>query len=155
MVLSKQDEEGEDSIFENGVLKEGRYVVPMSAMDGLQRDVAKHFADAGNEQLRRQAKHRTYDVYDAAIADQWRNPNKGVDSHGFVGARVGDICTVRAGAGRFGPEGASGHLRLIDDEMICVADSFRSDSNVLDAGVTKETAYLTYDTELANEWRRG
>ena len=152
------DDDNDDDTFDAaGLLKDGRtWRVPFKAMDSFQRDVARHFADADADAdaKRRTAKHRIYDEYDAAIAEEFKKPSTGVGSHGFIGALAGDLCTVRAGGGRYGPEGSAGHLRLINGELLCIADGFRADSHARDVNKTKESAYSAYDAEVANAWKQ-
>jgi hypothetical protein len=153
-----------------------RWTVPLRMMDSAQKDVAQHFGrvrDAAGASLQqpgftrvatasardklRDARNRLYDEYDASAAAQYLQ-NTGVGSNGFVGCRVGDLCTVRFGGGTFGVEGSAGHLRTIDGEMVCVADGFNpsasNDRATVDVSQTKDAAYASYDTELANAWRK-
>ncbi len=69
------------------------------------------------------ARMRAYDEYDAAQAIAYQTPNgiNGAGSRGPVGPTLGDICTVRGGAGRFGKEGSPGTYQRVDGELVCVA----------------------------------
>ena len=150
----RTDDDDDDTFDAAGLLKDGRtWRVPFKAMDSFQRDVARHFADADADATRRTARNRIYDEYDAAIAEEFKKPSTGVGSHGFIGAQAGDLCTVRAGGGQYGPEGSAGHLRLIDGELLCIADGFRADSPARDVSKTKE-AYSAYDAEVASAWKQ-
>lgn len=115
-----------------------------------------------------------YDAYDETISGQWQT---GQGSHGFAGSRVGDLCTVRFGRGKFGPEGAPGTLQLVDGELRCVADGFepaasgtappwQQQQEVYSPSLgavrkhgdaahdSRDAEYSRYDFELANAWRR-
>jgi hypothetical protein len=102
----------------------------------------------------RDARRALYDQYDAQIASQWQNPPTGIGSRGLAGVRVGGVCTVKAGAGKYGPEGAPGHWTMVDDELICVADDRAADTSTADANAIKDAAYNQYDRDLADAWRR-
>jgi hypothetical protein len=154
----KRDDEDDDA-FENGVLKDGKtWHVPFRMLDSMQRDVAKHFADAGKQQpsfvagdaTARQAKHKIYDEYDASIAQQYKNSPTGVGSHGPRGPSVGSACTVKAGGGKYGPEGAPGHWTDVDGELVCVADN----RTAADQNTLLDKLYNQRDEELREEWRR-
>jgi hypothetical protein len=147
-----------------------RVRVPMR--DGMSKDIAQHFAateaaaDSGRQ--RRQA---AVDAYDAEIGERWRDPDHGIGSHGFSGAVAGDLCTVRRGGGRFGPEGAAGTIQLVDGRLECVADNYIPaaakpndkfiehnldwlSADESDRNAVKDSAYQQYDAQLANAWRR-
>jgi hypothetical protein len=61
---------------------------------------------------------RAYKIYDFIVKNAWRGPGSDVEmdrlyedagagEHGEQrSAQAGDVCTVRSGAGRFGPEGS-------------------------------------------------
>lgn len=131
-MLTKQRkrDDNDDGFDANGVLRDRhRYHVPMKMMDAA--DLPK-VGDADGGSLaqpgftcRDDATDATalvrqvlYDTYDKEISEQWKNQPGGVTSHRFVGARVGDLCTVRSGGGSFGLGGAAGHLRSIDDKLV-------------------------------------
>jgi hypothetical protein len=76
------------------------------------------------------AKAKAYALYDAEISRQYLMPEGfggdppiiGAGSHGPIGQREGDVCTVR------GPEfaesfGSPGHLRLRHGQLVCVPDN--------------------------------
>jgi hypothetical protein len=149
MRTKRQRDDDDDDAFENGVLKDGgRYRVPMRAMDSLQRDVARHFANLNNR------RPSVYDEYDTEIGSRWQTPPTGADSHGLAGARVGGVCTVKEGGGKYGPEGAPGHWRLVDDDLVCVADFRAHDYSTIDRKSLMEPIYNDYDADLRGQWRR-
>jgi len=154
MILTHQRRraEDDDAFDDRGVLKDGRSMrVPMRLMDAA--DLPR-IRDADGSPLGqpgfmvadkfRDARQVLYDEYDAAISEQWRSPPTGVGSHGFVGARSGDVCTI---------DGQAGHLRVVNGELKCVADKPSRDATPLRD--EREAAYRRYDAELANAWRRG
>ena len=81
-----------------------------------------------------------YDAYDAAIRREYANPPTGVGSHGPVGARVGDLCTI---------DGSPGHLKVVHGGLKCVPDKRSADAT---QDLTE--LYRQRDQETANEWRR-
>lgn len=98
----------------------------------------------------------------------------GIGSHGHT-LRLGDLCTVRRGGGRFGAEGSAGRLREIDGVLECVADGVEVSApkqpqprrqETYDPAVgatrphgagdkaTKDASYAEYDASLREAWRR-
>jgi hypothetical protein len=84
----------------------------------------------------RQALVRLYDALDAELSQAYRTPPSfgsdpritGAGSHGAIGQREGDVCTVR------GPEfaasfGQPGHLRMHHGKLVCVPDNVRDISH--------------------------
>lgn len=170
LTQTRRDDDADNAFDDRGVLKDGRTLrVPMKMMDAADLPKVRD-ADGGAlaqpgftrrddvtdaTALMRQV---LYDTYDKEVSERWKNPPAGIASHGLVGARAGDLCTVRSGGGRFGREGADGHLRAIDDELVCVADGFELNSNTdhstADPNTIKDATYATYDQELGQAWRR-
>ena len=193
----RQRDDEEDDAFQDGVLKDGaRYTVPLRLMDSWQRDVAQHFDTDGRyphtpgfivrDGVIRTCLDDCYDAYDERISQQYKQAGAeplanvtGQGSHGLA-SRVGDLCTVRRGGGRFGTEGAAGTLQVVDGQLECVADGH----DVSDAGeyvrrrpkkvqernaegeetgteefedhhAVMDALYSERDLELANAWRRG
>jgi len=184
---TQRKRDDEDDAFENGMLKDGaRYTVPLRMMDSWQRDVAQHFEDtvpphrdADNRPLwqpgftvaattkardsARAARQLAYDSYDQSVSTAWQNTEPlanvtGIGSHGFSGARVGDLCTVRRGKGAFGLEGSAGTIQVVDGALECVADGFEPNAtkppkDSQDASAIKDAAYAKYDAALRGQWR--
>lgn len=185
---TREEEEFDACFDERGMLRDGitHIRVPVKLMDSdytihhfggrapLRIDTAAWDAaiKAANARVRHQpgpitrdartrdAVNDYYNLYDAVISEQYKNPPTGVGSHGFAGARVGDLCTVRRGGGKFGPEGSDGTLQMVDGQLECVADGFEPDEpaprpkDSRDANAIKDAAYARYDAELADAWRR-
>jgi len=167
-MVAKTDQRQDDDanpFDERGVLKDHRsYRVPMYAMDALSRDVAQPFAgvtDAtGDDGL---SLHRPgfrisktitrdrsiYDAYDSAAEVAYKNVG-GVESE-VHGQREGDTCTVKSGQGLYGSEGSPGHLRMVEGELVCVADSKLSDA----LRDEREAAHQEYQDRIQNAWRTG
>jgi hypothetical protein len=66
------------------------------------------------------ARQRSYDAYTRDLVNAWRNPGfggnetiTGAGSHGSVGQREGDLCTI---------DGKPGHLRMVNAALRCVPD---------------------------------
>jgi hypothetical protein len=61
------------------------------------------------------AKRDAYADYERRICDAWKNEPTptGVGERGVIGQREGDLCTIN---------GRSGHLRMMNGELRCVAD---------------------------------
>jgi len=198
---TREEDEFDAAFDERGQLKDGitRVRVPIKLMDsagGLPKGQGRSIYDMATEYARvrledrkpgftpsaslRTAKWNSmYDELDAELAEQFKNPT-GIGSHGFSGGQIGDRCTVRRGAGRFGVEGSDGRLQLINGKLECVADghdlsaakkpgkpraqeiydpalgSVRPHGAGYDAKDhdTRDAEYSRYDTELANAWRR-
>lgn len=59
-----------------------------------------------------------YSAYDSDLQNAWRgtdqNPPTGAGSHGPIGQRAGDVCMTNAKE--------TGHLRLVNGVLTCVAD---------------------------------
>jgi hypothetical protein len=90
-----------------------------------------------------------YDAYDAAAEVAYKNVG-GVESE-VGGQREGDTCTVQSGQGLYGPEGSPGHLRMVEGELVCVADSKLSDA----MRDEHEAAHQEYQDRIQNAWREG
>ena len=139
---------------DDDILRDGEVLhVPLHLMDGqpnpdlspLQRDVGEHAVrnaarrarvtdGAGNAGL---ALHRpgyrivdgiqrdmsVYAAYDAEAEAAYKNVGAG--EREALGQRVGDVC-------RFDPEGARGHLKMINGELTCVADRQEDATSVKD-----------------------
>ncbi len=181
-----QDEEEFDNCFDaNGRLKNfdanGRPItrlrVPIRMIDSADdlpqgkgkstQDAARGYARARQLQdrcpgftpsssLRTAKLNALYDARDAVTSSAWKNPPTGVGSHGLAGSQINDICTVRRGGGRFGPEGAAGTIQLIEGNLECVASGHevsapRTDALTHDA---RDVAYQQYDEALREQFRR-
>jgi hypothetical protein len=153
------------------VLKDGEHlVVSLTMMDGLQRDVAQHFARVSdgtdnavglNKPGPRFSDQRrdmsAYDAYDESLTTAFRDKPKAPPTAG--GQMVGDICTVRSGGGAFGPEGSPGHLQMIKGALVCVADpEFRQPNNAASSDALplkdeRDAAYRAYDQDLQQAYR--
>jgi hypothetical protein len=151
----------DDDFDERGILKDRRsFRVTMTMADSGNRCPARLRDGGGNAVGRRPgfvvdaAVRRDlsfYDQYDAEVGEAWKNnPPTGAGEREFAGGRFGDACTVKSGGGRFGAEGSRGTLQLVEGELVCVADSNRSDAMIRD---TREAAYQAYDADLQNAWR--
>jgi hypothetical protein len=168
---SDEEEEFNRAFDANGVIRPGvtHVKVPMRMIDSagdlptVRDRVGAPLGQPGftaKDTATRDARDAAYGAYDAALSKQWMDANSvalsqtGIGSHGFVGARVGDICTIRAGKGAYGPEGSAGTLRAVGGELVCVANghalSTSTDHSTADA---RETAYQRYDAELREKWR--
>jgi hypothetical protein len=144
--------------------------VEMRALDHLRQNLATTVTDASGDSglgLHRPGyriadasssaeRQRVYDKYEDDLTSAWRDKPKPPTRAGSGGAQVGDICTVRAGAGAHGPGGAPGHLQLIGGELVCVCDpEFRQQGNASDAlkEDQRAKAYDAYDRQLRDAWR--
>jgi len=103
-----------------------------------------------------------YDAYEKAIGEAWRDGDGDRDKgpHGFgetgmSGPRVGDACSVKRGGGRFGDEGAPGHMRMVDGVLTCVADPVDDAKSVQDHQQRMARLYQLHDQELSEAWRQG
>jgi len=99
--------------------------------DGIQRDMS------------------VYAAYDAEAEAAYKNVGAG--KREAQGQRVGDVCTVSTGGGRFGPEGARGHLKMINGELTCVADQQEDAASFKDE---REAAYAAKDEYYRAAYRR-
>ena len=62
-------------------------------------------------------RQKAYDSHQNYIENAWR-----ADATGEMqGPKPGDPCTVRSGAGKFGPEGSRGTMQMINGVLTCVA----------------------------------
>jgi hypothetical protein len=144
----------DDSPFDRfGVLKDGHTAtVSMMMRDSSQRDA--RVTDAGlhrpgfrlGDTYMRDARQRLYDQYDLEKSREWQ------DAGSVTGQRAGDLCTVRHGGGRYGAEGSPGHLKMIGNELVCVADDRRSE-DALPVRDERELAYRDYQSRIENAWR--
>jgi hypothetical protein len=169
---------GEDPFDERGLLKDGHVArVRMTMRDGkptreLERPrVTDSFGRRpGNRpgfivdanRAARDAKARAYAAYELELGNRWRtrddDPPTGAGSHGPIGQREGDLCTINGFAGvlRPGPDG----------KLVCVVtnnkqsfngsngdDNPASDS-IGDAKQRLAELYAARDAEDANAWRR-
>ncbi len=173
-----RDELEFDACFdERGQLKDGitRVRVPIKLMDsacGLPKGQGGSIHDLATEyalvrlgdrkpgftpsaSLRTAKWTAMYDELDAELAEQFKNPT-GIGSHGFSGGQIGDRCTVRRGAGRFGVEGSDGRLQLINGKLECVADGHEGSAKRADAAPLRdnEAAYQAYDASLSQQYLR-
>lgn len=171
----------DDDDFENGVLRDGRrFVMPMRAMDSLQRSVAAHFGRStvndgqkivdgfGNDGL---ALHRPghrlfasgqgdqsfYDKYDRDISTRYLDANNhtsgtsGAGERGGIGGRrVGDRCTCK-GSSDLGTEGDRGTIQEVNGELCCVSDRYHGEDGV----DMRDSAYRQYAQEISEAWRKG
>jgi hypothetical protein len=158
----------DDAFDERGVLRDGHSTrLPLMMRDSLQDDIAR--STAGRSRLEDSAGRRpgnrpgfvfdssgsnaetrkAYAEHDAWLRDAHLNQPPTGDSLSFVGQRAGDVCTVRSGGGKYGPEGAPGHLKNIDGELVCVADQ-QQDALTGDA---RSIALAEHEQWLTNAWR--
>ena len=142
-----RDEIEFDDCFQNGQLRAGvtHVKVPLRMMNSTSERPTKVvsepcFIARDRKTARRDFKH--YTAYDADIGQQWENPPTGQGSHGLVGCQVGDLCTVRGGAGVYGVEGSPGHLRAIDGTLVCVGDDV---TTAAVAAVSTDASKVTAD----------
>lgn len=111
-----------------------------------------------NDASARDAKAEAYRQYDADLrrayldADNTSSPT-GAGSHGPIGAREGEECTL---------DGAPGHLHRIGGRLICVADPRstsarpvqRNDAHdAKDWARIREEMYSRYDLEASLAWQ--
>jgi hypothetical protein len=156
----------DDAFDERGVLRDGHSTrLPLMMRDSLQDDIARHATvrsslhdsanrlpghrpgfvfDSSGSNVERQ---KAYEEQDAYLRDAWMHPV--TDSLTLTAARAGDVCTVRSGGGKYGLEGAPGHLKNIDGELVCVADQ-QQDALTRDA---KSIALAEHEQWLTNAWR--
>jgi len=144
---------------ENGILKDGHALrVPLRMMDAMQKDAHEHFSrakvtdGAGDSDL---GLHRpgfrisntitrdrsVYAAYDAAAEVAYKNVGAG--ERETLGQRVCDVC-------RFGPEGARGHLKMINGELTCVADQQEDAASFKD---DRAAAYAAKDEYYRTAYR--
>ena len=90
-----------------------------------------------------------YALHDQEESNRWRDAvPTSAGRTDFIGAREGDLCTVREGGSH---EGSPGRLRCIDGRLVCVPDNSRQDSqSVTDE---RESAYALRAWEDENAWR--
>ena len=139
----------DDAFDDRGVFKDGRSMrVPMRLMDAADPPRVRNADGSPLGQPGfmvadkfRDARQVLYDEYDAAISEQWRNPPSGAGSHGFVGAREGDLCTLN---------GETGHLRRGNDGKLHCVTREKDAISVTDA---REAAYAEYQHFIQNAWR--
>ena len=63
---------------------------------------------------------------------------------------------MRGGGGKFGPEGAAGTIRLVGDQLECIADGHDMSAGPKDSEdrkAIKDAAYAEYDERLRHRWR--
>jgi hypothetical protein len=183
MTKQPQRLDDDDAFDERGVLRDGkRWTVPMSFMDSMQRSVAQHFAKVTmqdhrldlhdghgglvgfrpgwavptDNQLFDSNKRELYRQYDEAAEQAYKDPPTGQGSHGFAGAQVGDICTVR-NAEYPSDQGSPGHLKMVNGALVCTPDQPRSTSarpmqrnDAQDIG----TLQATHDAIMREEYSR-
>jgi hypothetical protein len=68
-------------------------------------------------QAQRQKIRDSYKLYNESLVNSWRNSDA---SGEMIGACEGDDCTIN---------GAPGHLREVDGELVCIADSDDDEAN--------------------------
>ncbi len=114
---------------------------------GFAHEPAPKFPDAAASVTRM----RAYDEYDAAQAIAYQTPNgiNGAGSRGPVGPTLGDICTVRGGAGRFGKEGSPGTYQRVDGELVCVAVARSKESTSVTMKPSPSAKPEIYDQRVA------
>jgi len=163
----RRDLDNDDDILRDGevlhvplYLKDGQ---PNPDLSPLQRDVGEHAVrnaarraqvtdGAGNAglALRRpgyriadgiQRDMSVYAVYDAAAEVAYKNVGAG--ERETLGQRVCDVC-------RFGPEGARGHLKMINGELTCVADQQEDAASFKD---DRAAAYAAKDEYYRTAYR--
>jgi hypothetical protein len=148
--------------------------VPLHLMDATQRDVRRGGAavvDATRQPTFDARRHRpgfrtadnidntlrqkAYDSYQNYIENAWR-----ADATGEMqGPKPGDPCTVRSGAGKFGPEGSRGTMQMINGVLTCVAaPPMRGDAR--DGGQQThaqrmQDEYSRYDFEISRRFLDG
>jgi hypothetical protein len=143
--------------------------VPLHLMDGMQRDVSRNndrlspkrrVTDGSNDPLAMnrpgqrvldgvKRDMRCYDEYDARKAREYL----GADA---TDSREGDPCTVRSGAGKYGPEGSRGTMQMINGVLTCVgAPPMRGDArNGNSHAAIMDQIYSEYDAEIREAYRR-
>ena len=67
------------------------------------------------------------------------------------GQRERDSCTAKSDQGLYGSEGSPGHLRMVEGELVCVADSKLNDA----MRDEREAAHQEYQNRIQNAWRTG
>lgn len=88
-----------------------------------------------------------YDAYDAEVASSYKNV--GPVKSEVRGQREGDACTVKQGL--YGPEGSPGHLRMLEGELVCVADNKLNDA----MRDEREAAHQEFQDRIQNAWKDG
>ena len=95
---------------------------------------------AGDAADRAERRQLMYEMYDHEVQNAYKNPGHTADyfdtydavrgdgeTDPISGAHVGDLCTVRSGAGQYGAEGSPGHMVMIENVgLTCVADTVRT-----------------------------
>jgi hypothetical protein len=126
--------------------------VPMRFMDSAGRsrvtDAALHRPGfrVTNDAAMRDVKQKAYTEYERRLVNAWRdaaNPPTGAGSHGPIGAREGDLCTI---------DGAPGHLHRIGGRLICIPDKARR-RDAMPVQDERQQAYDEYDAQLVDAWR--
>jgi hypothetical protein len=166
------DDDAFETINGVGVLRDGRSVtVPMMMRDAMRSDIAHHAAlldapmfDARSRRpgFRFTTDATANDAVDAAYTSYEREMSQAWRGADASGQPEGAICTVREGGGRYGPEGAPGHMRRVDGDLRCVADDRRDDSRSdarrdgghRDHRQTMDQIYNQIDAERSQEWRQ-
>ena len=73
----------DDAFDQNGLLRDGRSVrFRMTAMDAVQRDIARHRPGFINDGRSPAERERMYRVYDQEKEQEWKNPPTGFGSKG-------------------------------------------------------------------------
>ena len=167
-----QDEDfDDDADFEiidgKKVLKDFRGLrVPMHMMDGVQRQVADNnerltadrrstFVDARAHRpgwrlpdSADSTKQKIYDDYDRRVGSLWRRDATGET----IGAREGDVCTVRQGGKG---EGGPGTMQYVDGELVCVPDKRADASDGQTHSERMQDEYARYDLEISQRFLDG
>jgi hypothetical protein len=129
--------------------------------DSMRTDIARHAAvldapmfDAASRRpgFRFTTDTAANDAVDAAYTSYEREMSQAWRGADASGQPEGAICTVREGGGRYGPEGAPGHMRRVDGVLACVADDRRDDSR-RDSQTTIDAEYAAYDARMTQAWR--
>ena len=153
---------------DDDTLRDGeRLRTPLHLMDSMQRDVRAtlgplHFDDVLDQHkpgFRRHLADNTadpriaaYEAVEYADSTAWQRPpgrdaDDPVTGSGevpFIGTRVGDVCMTDSKQ--------SGHMKMIDGMMQCVADPV-SNKQGMDGLSATEKAYRLADWEAENAWR--
>jgi hypothetical protein len=144
---------GHDKIMRDALVHDGT-----GSSLAMHRPGARHLVDAAAHDAQVRLRDAAY--RDAAEADgiAWMRDDNGEFNR--PGAQVGMACTVQSGAGRFGAEGAPGHLKMVDGKLVCVADGRGEDSrsgqarrDSLATTDARDAAYAEADWEAENRWR--
>jgi hypothetical protein len=145
MTLQQQRHDDDDD-FDNGILRDGRtFRVPMRMADTAIRNRPGFVTNATNDE-----RQRAYDAMCADLETRYRDRSpSGFGSGKLHGAQEGDICTCR------GPEypnevGSPGHLKRIDDRLVCVPDMLNSPEKANDA----ERAWETMCNDMTTAWMK-